>query len=140
MDLVAVDSSVLIDHFRGRSKAFLDLLVLHDAKKIRLMLPAVVIFEIEKGKEMEKIESRERFYKTISFLERFGVNEEVAVLAGEAIRRGKILTDPVDAFIAATAVLAGAKLTTLNRRHFRSFPGLTLFEDKVSSNSTTKAW
>ena len=127
MDLVAVDSSVLIDHFRGRSRTFLNLLALHDAQQIKLMLPVVVIFEIEKGKEMETVESRDKFYKTISFLERLGISEEVAALSGEAIRRGKILSDPLDAFIAATAVLSGAKLATLNHRHFRSFPGLTLY-------------
>ena len=127
MDLVVLDTSVIIDYTRGHSRYFLDLLDSHKTGKIKLLLPVAALFELELGTSMEILEKREELLDSLSSLERLEVSEDVAILAGQSIRRGKIADAPLDAFIAATAVLSGAKLAILNRRHFRSFPGLTLY-------------
>jgi len=128
MELVVVDTSVVIDYLRGQSPLLLKLLERQKDKKLKLLLPAVVWLELEVGASMENMEIHEKVASLLSPIERIEVNEEQAVLAGQLIRRKKILTDPVDTLIAAAAVKKGAKLVTLNVKHYKNIPNLKLYK------------
>lgn len=128
MELVVIDTSIIIDFLRGRSRTLLKLLERQKNKKIKLLLPVVVLLELEVGSSMESLETHEKVFKLLSPIERLEVNEECAILAGQAIRRKRAVTDPIDALISAMTVSRGAKLTTRNTKHFKNFPNLTFYK------------
>lgn len=56
---IIVDTSVVIDHLRGRSNHFIDLKDQRSIGKVRLLIPHIVITELYIGKEARnKLEER----------------------------------------------------------------------------------
>lgn len=119
---VLVDTSVLIDYLRGRREAG-DLL---EGERARGALHASEITRLEVLAGMRPAEER-RTRSLLSTLRWHPVDAEVAERAGELGRtwlpshRG---IDGAHLAIAATAALRGARLLTLNVRHFPMVTGL----------------
>lgn len=117
-----VDTSVLIDHLRGHQPAS-DLLVRARAEG-PLQASEVTRLEVLAGmRPQEETQTR----SLLSALRWHPVDERVAERAGELGRtwppshRG---VDSADLAIAATALLLGARMLTMNVRHFPMFAGL----------------
>lgn len=117
-----VDTSILIDYLRGRQAAA-DVLeqeqaagTLHASEMTRLEVLAGM-------RASEEAATR----SLLSVLDWRPVDAEVAEEAGALGRRwlpSHSAIDGADLAIAATAVLLGARLLTLNVRHFPMFPEL----------------
>jgi predicted nucleic acid-binding protein len=118
-----VDTSVLIDHLRGDSRA---VRVLAEAamRGVELWSVTVVRTEVLAGlRRGEETPTR----KLLDYLRWIDVTVDVADRAGELARRylrSHPGIDTVDYLIAAAAESVGAELKTQNVRHFPMIPGL----------------
>lgn len=120
---VLVDTSVLIDYLRGRPEAGR----LLERERARCVLHTSEITRVEVLAGMRPAEEEET-RSLLSALRCHSVDVEVAEKAGELGRawlpsHGGI--DTADLVVAATALLLGARLLTLNVRHFPMFQELT---------------
>lgn len=116
------DTSILIDHLRGRVDAT-DLLVA--AADIGAPLVSVVSrVEIEGGMRSGERQGVRRLFDALTVVP---VSDEIAKDAGALLRRHRRShpgIDLVDYLIAATARSVRADLVTLNVKHFPMFEGL----------------
>ena len=118
-----VDTSVLIDHLRGLGPAVDRLKAALDAGD-ELWSFTVVRTEILAGARPAEEEPIARLFGLIRWLD---VTPELADAAGRLAStylRSHPGVDTVDYLIAAGAEHLGAKLLTLNIRHFPMFPSL----------------
>lgn len=118
-----LDTSVAIDHLRGRPAAVDLLSGLIEAEEA-LFASEVVRFELLAGVRAKEVEVLEQFFSAISWVP---VGEEVARAAGSLAqrhRRSHSGIDDADYLIAATALLLDAELLTTNVRHFPMIAGL----------------
>ena len=119
---VLVDTSVLIDYLRGQPSAG-DLLESARAAGV-LHASEITRIEVLAGMRVQEEASTRLLLSTLAWHD---VDAEVAEQAGVLGRtwlpshRG---IDGADLAIAATAMLVGAELLTLNVRHFPMFPEL----------------
>lgn len=123
---VVIDSSVLIEEDRKGSKLYWEMVKKAKKGKIKILIPTVVIAELWMGRSMKKKAVFEGMEKRISPFERVSVDEEVARKAGEIGRKGEIWG--FDAVIAASCLVNGASLITLNKKHFNRVEGLKFYE------------
>lgn len=121
--LLVVDTSVLIDHLRGDPRA---LAVLRDAVAAahELWSVTVVRTEILAGARPDEMD---RISALLAQLRWVDVTVEVADAAGDLAARylrSHRGVDTVDYLVAAATESLGARLLTLNVRHFPMFPDL----------------
>lgn len=130
MKKVVLDTSIIIDHVRGRNESLIKLLKLQEEKKVKLVVPAVVIFEFYSGLSLRK---RNVFKKSELLFSKFklmAVDEEIAKLAARINRKQKLYQKigAVDLLIGATALSYSAFLATKNTKDFRLIPKLKFWE------------
>lgn len=116
------DTSILIDHLRGRAEA--TELLLAAASIGRPLVSVLTRVEIEGGMRSEERHGVRRLFDALAVIP---VSDEIARDAGTLLqqyRRSHSGIDLVDYVIAATTRSAGATLATLNVRHFPMFDGL----------------
>lgn len=118
-----IDSSVLVDYFRGTKKAEEYLKTL---EKIRMSRVAwmELIFGVKNKRELLLTD---RQLKALG-CEVIEVDEEISQIAGRLLKK-YILQRKIgvaDSLIAATAMKFGEGLASHNRRHFASVEGLNL--------------
>jgi predicted nucleic acid-binding protein len=112
------DSSVLIDHLRGRAEAtnaIVDAVLTGDGPPFVSVLSRT---EIEGGMRSAERHGVRRLFDGLVMVP---VTDDIAKLAGEFLReyrRSHASIDLIDYVIAATAVEIGAELVTLNVKHF----------------------
>jgi predicted nucleic acid-binding protein len=117
-----VDTSILIDYLRGHTSAAA---VLEGEREVHV-LHASELTRVEVLSGMRPPD-HDRTWALLSTLAWHPVDAEVAEAAGTLGRRWlphHPAVDGADLAIAATAILLGAKLLTLNVGHFPMFPGL----------------
>jgi predicted nucleic acid-binding protein len=115
------DTSVLIAHLRGDHRATDLLLGTADDERLASVLARI---EIEGGMRSGE---RGQVAALFSVLRLLPVTDVIARRAGEHLRRFRgshVGIDLVDYAVAATAELHGARLATLNIKHFPMFPDL----------------
>jgi predicted nucleic acid-binding protein len=121
---VLVDTSVLIDHLRGDTRARRALTTAADDGE-RLAASVVTKVEVLAGMHpSEEPATRD----LLDILDWVAVDDAVAEQAGRLANRylrSHPGVDPVDYIIAATATALGAVLWTRNVKHFPMFPHLT---------------
>ena len=120
--MIVVDTDVLIAHLRGIEPARARLRAARAAEP--LAISVVTVTEITGG--MRTAERREA-WALLSALRTEPVTEVVARRAGELMRQYRQSHSGIglgDYLIAATAETIGARLATLNVRHFPMVPGL----------------
>ena len=115
------DSSVLIDHLRGESKATEMLLSTGRQDRFASVLSRI---ELEGGMRSGERSAVAALFATMTLLP---VTDGIARRAGEFLRTHRRThpgIDIIDYAIAATAEIHGAQLVTLNVKHFPMSPGL----------------
>lgn len=123
--LILLDTSVLIDYFRKQDKERSQLLGLV-RQGYNPKISAITEYEIYSG----AFEIQRPFWETL--LERievlpFGSAEaHRAVSLQKDLKRVRKQLDLPDLLIAATALVHGLPIATLNRKHFERVPGLTV--------------
>ena len=112
-----VDSDLLIRHLRGENKALMLLKRLRDDEQMDLWIGAMqraeVVFFMRPAEESS----------TLSFLAQFQtapIDQQIIDKAGKFYRKWNPRngTDVNDAILAATVLLTGGKIYTLNSRHY----------------------
>lgn len=117
-----LDTSILIDHLRGRAEATEVLLAA--ASDETPLVSALTRVEIEGGMRSDQRHGVRRLFDVLDIVP---VTDEIARDAGELLRRYRQShpgIDLVDFVIAATARVTGSQLLTLNVRHFPMFDRL----------------
>ena len=118
-----LDTSVCADHLLGRPEA-VDLLDGPLADGEELACSELVRFELLAGTRTPEQPALDAFQAAVTWLP---VSEGVTRVAAELAQRYRTSgasTDAADYLLAATAVLVGAELVTLDADHFPMFPEL----------------
>ena len=123
---VVVDSSIVIEKIRRGSEVFDNLIKLQKSRKVNLCISVVAIAELWAGESMNVKKEESIVEHLVSVMERIEVNEEIAKLSGEIVRKYKI--GSMDALIAALALESEADLATLNAKHFVGIKGIKLYK------------
>lgn len=126
--MYALDTSTVVDYFRGRGQVAERLL----ATSLRdVALPTVVLYELELGVEKAGASPKRRsqldeLFRSVSLLP-FGQAEAKAAarIRGDLESRG-LPIGPYDVLIAATALARGAILVTHNTEEYSRVQGLRL--------------
>ncbi len=116
------DSSVLIDHLRGRPEA--TELLIEAVSEGTALVSVLSRVEIEGGMRSEERHGVRRLFAALTVVP---VTDEIAKTAATMLRefrRSHSGIDLVDYVIAATAKELGAELATLNLTHFPMFAHL----------------
>ncbi len=127
---VVVDTSILIDHLRKASTTFIELSKLQSERKVRLLIPLIVVVELFTGKSTKSKKVERLIDRILDEVELVVLTRKSAKIAGGLVRDYKNLSDPFDLLIAAIALERKALVATLNVKHFKSIKGLKLYEDK----------
>ncbi|MDR2566540.1 MAG: type II toxin-antitoxin system VapC family toxin [Bifidobacteriaceae bacterium] len=120
--MIVVDTDVLVNHLRG-NQATRDWL---EAARMSgpLAVSVVTVAELTGGMRSGE---RQGVWRLLSALQAVGVSELVARRAGELMRAYRRSHQGIalgDYLIAATALELGARLATMNVKHFPVFPDL----------------
>ena len=118
-----LDTSVCADHLLGRPEAVALLDDLLDAGE-ELAASELVRFELLAGTRPHERAALEAFQGAVTWVP---VTEAVTNLAADLAQRYRTSgasTDTTDYLLAATAMVIGAELVTLDADHFPMFPGL----------------
>jgi len=133
MEVICLDSSVLIEYYRikDKSKSFLFALT----KNYQFNIPAVVKYEILRG-DKKKDDFWIAVFKHITILP---FDSECATLAAQiymTLKSQNKLTGTDDIFIAATALRNKLKIATINSAHFKRIAGIeTITPENFKSNN-----
>lgn len=92
-----------------------------------MAISVISIQELYEGKSTREKDKEEHLLATIAPLKILPYNYEVAQLAGEIARDLDYPIELADAAIAATAIVNGALLFTLNKRHFKGIKDLNFY-------------
>ncbi len=120
-----VDSTILIDYFRKTDKEN-SRLIIHFKNYDILYISSVTEFEIINGATPAHLEFWDRMLPRFTIL---NFDSKAARKATEIVRQLKNKRksiDKPDLFIAATAVVHGLSLDTLNKKHFIDIDSLYL--------------
>jgi len=126
--MVILDTNVIIDHLRRTNK---DSSLVKIAKKIpkeALAISIISIQELYEGKSTKDNEREKYLLSTITPLRILAYTYEVAKYAGEIARDSINPIELADAAIAATAIINGYQLFTLNKKHFKGIKDLELID------------
>lgn len=120
-----VDTSILIDYLRGGSKwqEFLKDL----SQEVELYIPTIVIFELFSGRSTKNIKARQKVEDIIMYLRKIELNDKIATHAGELYRDIRQTLQIPDYIIAASALQVNATVVTLNQKHFKQIPNLSIY-------------
>lgn len=127
--MVILDTNIIIDHIRLPKKSdsyFVKIVRLIPEEAFALSL--ISIQELYIGQSSKVIEKERDMLAVIRALQLLPYTYEVAQLAGEVIRDSKNSVSFADAAIAATALVNGFQLATLNKKHFAGIKGLEMID------------
>lgn len=123
-----IDSTILIDYFRKTDKNN-SRLVKHFKSYDKLFISSVTEFEVINGTTNQHLQFWDRMLTRFTILV---FDSKAAKQATEIVRQLKTKRksiDKPDLFIAATAVVSGLTLDTINRKHFVHIDGLDLLAE-----------
>lgn len=122
---IVVDTSILIDYFRGGTKW--EHLLSEVEKDIEIYLPTIVVFELFSGNSSRKPQASRDIVDFIKYFQRIELTEEIAKKAGELYRDVSKTLQVPDYIVAASALDIGGTVVTLNKKHFEQIPHLSLY-------------
>ncbi len=126
--MVILDTNIIIDHLRqAKTKDSLLIKLAKQKPKEFLAISVVSIQELYEGKSTRSNREEQDLLATITPLKVLPYTYEIAKLAGEIARDLKHPIELADATIAATAIINGIQLFTLNKKDFRGIRNLELF-------------
>lgn len=127
--MVILDTSIIIDHLRQKTSKDTHLMRIAKLKpKEVLGLSVVSIQELYEGQSSRNKKQEEYLLATITPLRILAYTYEIAQLAGEIARDLSRSIEFADAAVAATTIIYGAKLFTLNKKDFAEIKDLELYE------------
>lgn len=123
-----VDSTILIDYFRKTDKNNSRLVSLFK-KYDKLYISSVTEFEVINGATAAHLEFWNQMLRRFAILNfDSSAARKAAEIAGQLKIKRKSIDKP-DLFIAATAVMSGLSLYTLNKKHFIDIDSLDMLHE-----------
>lgn len=129
VNLVIVDTSVLIEKIRLKIGLFDRLIDNFEEGKCELRTSSIVLTELWMGENMNYQQSVDDVEKILRPIAVVTVDWEIGKKAGELIRKKQ--ATGFDALIAATAIVYKAELATLNIKHFKKIKELKLYNENL---------
>lgn len=129
--MVVLDTNIIIEHLRFSTKG--ETALMRIAKKItkeNLAISIITVQELYEGKSAGEKQKEDYLLSTITPLKILPYDYETAQLAGEIARGFEQPIEFADAAIAATAIINGAFLHTLNKKHFQGIIGLQFWQNR----------
>ncbi|MBM3283526.1 type II toxin-antitoxin system VapC family toxin [Candidatus Gottesmanbacteria bacterium] len=130
---IIVDTSILIDFSRKRKIEKEEILWpklvgFAGRRGHQLITPAVALFELFAGEEMNKPVNCEKMENILNDVVVLDLTKEVAQKAASLFRKYKVNIGPIDYLLAATTLVLEGELVTFNPKHFKVFKDLPLFD------------
>lgn len=126
--MVILDTNIIIDQLRRPPKESYLFKLAQKLSKESFALSVISVQELYAGLSTRDERRETMMLATISPVKILPYTYETAQLAGEIIRDLNRPIEFADAAIAATAVIAGCSLVTLNKKDFSSIGDLELFD------------
>lgn len=127
--MVVLDTNVIIDHQRqppGRFTFFKR--IAQNEGRRSLALSILTVQELYEGKSTKEKNKEEDLLGILTAIRILPYTFEIAQKAGMIARDLKRSMEFPDAAIAATAIVNGAELYTLNKKHFKDIPKLEFYK------------
>lgn len=123
------DTSIVIDALRQNKKAEN---IFSEFEEIDgyIFVSSVTIFELFSGKSSKDKKQKDAINDFLKYFTDIDVNIKIAKMAGEIYRDNTKDLGVPDYIIAATAIEIGAQVVTLNTKHFKKIPGLSIYSIK----------
>ncbi|MBI3335729.1 MAG: PIN domain-containing protein [Candidatus Portnoybacteria bacterium] len=126
--MVILDTSIIIEHLRSTAKKGTILMqVAQKMARENLAISIITVQELYEGQSTKEKEKENYLLATITPLKILSYTYEIAQLAGEIARDLQKPIEFADAAIAATAIVNGASLLTLNTKDFLGIQELELY-------------
>lgn len=127
--MVIFDTSLIIDYLRRKNgeKSFLEKII-KELKRNEFSISVLSIQELYQGKSMDKEGEEIRIQKILLPFNVLAYSAEIAQKAGKIVRDSNYSVAFVDGAIAATAIVNGAELATLNIKDFLGIKGLEIYK------------
>lgn len=122
---LVIDTSIIIDKLRGGTKW--DQFFETTDIETEFFIPTITIFELFSGSSSKDPIIMDKINKIIYKFKRVELSDTIAQKAGELYRDVSPTLDIPDYIISATAIGIGAKVVTLNTKHFQKIPGLQIY-------------
>ncbi len=125
--MVILDTNIIIEHLRLKGSK--DSILIEVAKKYPLndlAISIATVQELYSGKSSKNALESQRLALTLSGFQILDYDYNIAKKAGEIARDLHRKIYFVDAILASTAILNGAKLVTLNVKDFDDIDGLVI--------------
>jgi predicted nucleic acid-binding protein len=126
--MVVLDTNIIIDHLRQSTpKESLLMAITKKYTKDNLAISTITIQELYEGISAKQEENERFMLATIAPLKVLSYTYETAQLSGEIARDLDKPIEFADAAIAATTIVHGASLYTLNKKDFNVIRDLILY-------------
>ncbi|HBL51999.1 MAG: hypothetical protein A3D24_03175 [Candidatus Blackburnbacteria bacterium RIFCSPHIGHO2_02_FULL_39_13] len=126
MTKIFVDTDVLIDYSKGRSRSFEKLLDKQLKGKLELFINPVVVAEFMTDKNLKDKEKLSKALEFLGLFQTLDLGKNAGVIAGDLLREQK--TSFIgDALIAANCLNSKLQLATNNKKHFSKITQLVLY-------------
>jgi predicted nucleic acid-binding protein len=124
--IVLVDTSILITHFKKGSNKFEYFCQLQDERKLTLAVSVITVFEYYSGVVFNDITSLRKADSLFEALVIYDVDRHIAKTAAKINSQLKLYQriDLADILIGSTALYYDIPLFTDNKKHFKLVPNL----------------
>ncbi|OGG02164.1 hypothetical protein A2W14_06565 [Candidatus Gottesmanbacteria bacterium RBG_16_37_8] len=126
--MVIIDTNIIIDHLRQRDKKDTDYMILARDSKSELAISVITLQELYSGSSTKKEEAEKLLLASIAPLKILPYTYEVSQFAGEIMRDSEKPIEFADAAIAATTIVYGGQLLTLDKKDFSHIKDLRIRE------------
>ncbi|MFV1917423.1 MAG: PIN domain-containing protein [Patescibacteria group bacterium] len=124
--MVILDTNIIIDHLRQNKKGTAFDKIAQSFSKKSLAISIISAQELYEGESTKDEEKEKVLISVINSIRILPYTYEVATLAGRIARDLKRSIGFADAAIAASAIINGYQLYTLNKKHFQGIKELEL--------------
>lgn len=124
--MVVLDTSVIIDHLRQTKQETALMKLVKQHPKEFLTLSVISVQELYEGQSTKDNQKEQALLAVISPLRILPYSYEIAELAGKIARDLSRSIELADAAIAATVIVNGSVLFTLNKKDFTGIKNLNL--------------
>lgn len=125
--IILVDTSILIDYYRKTDKAnsvWVDLV----RQGYKFAISAVTKYEIYSGATQSQLDFWDSVLQVVEVISFDEASVDTAIEINKLLKKKRKQIDLADLFIAATAMVHGMPLATLNRKHFDRIETLRIVE------------
>jgi tRNA(fMet)-specific endonuclease VapC len=125
MEIICIDTNLLIDYFRKKDKEETKLYRL--AARFEISVPSIVAYEYLRGQKRPDLDAFLNQLLSIAPSLSFDLTcAQKAAEIWQVVKSTGISIEPEDLLIAATAITWNYPLATLNPKHFEHIPGIRL--------------